>query len=317
MIIVCQNCGTRFHLDDTVIAKSSFFARCTVCDHVFSAYKPKRVEEITFLDIDRAKRDHANNHVITIGSRKGGVAKTTTCLNLGFSLSLHDKKVLLIDFDSQANLSLALGYKELPTFFDAQKAVDRPLSDFIKETKYPNLSLLPSGRNMVLLNKLYFGARNFEYMLKDRLYSVKAQYDAIIIDTPPSIEYYTLNALSASNRVIIPCQCDYLAAHGVDQVLRLIALMRKKANPHLRSRILFTMLDRGCNSSQLVFSKIADLYQGQTFRTVIEADEVLKEAQILSMPAIHYSHDSVAGKQYLELAKEIVGSLNGTQPAAA
>lgn len=317
MIIVCQNCKTRFHLDDAAITKSSFVARCAVCDHVFSAYKPKHVEEITFLDIDRAKRDPTNNHVITIGSRKGGVAKTTTCLNLGFSLSLHDKKVLLVDFDSQANLSLALGVKELPTFFDAQKAIDRPLSDFIVETKYSNLSLLPSGRNMVMLNKLFFGARDFEYMLKDRLYSVKEQFEAILIDTPPSIEYYTLNALTASNRVIIPCQCDYLSAHGVDQVLRLIALMRKKANPLLHSRILFTMLDRSCNSSKMIFSKIADLYKGQTFKTVIEVDEVLKEAQILSMPAIHYSHDSVAGKQYLELAKEIVGSLDGTRSAAA
>ena len=316
MIIVCQKCKTRFHLDDDVTDKSSFVARCTVCNHIFSAYKPKRVQEITFLDIDRARQDGANNHVMTISNRKGGVAKTTTCLNLGLSLSLHNKKVLLVDFDAQANLTLSMGHKELPTFYDAQKAIDRPLSDFIVESKYPNLCLLPSGRNMVLLNKMYFGAQDFEYMLKDRLHPIKDQFDFVLIDTPPSIEYYTLNALTASNRVVIPCQCDYLSTHGVDQVLRLIALIQKRANPQISFRILFTMLDRNSNSSQLIFSKINDLYQGQAFNTVIEMDGVLKEAQILSMPAIHYSRSSVAGKQYLELAKEIIGSLDETQPSA-
>lgn len=316
MIIICQKCSTRFHLDDDVTEKTAFVVRCTVCGHLFSAYKPKRVQEITFLNFDRARLDDANHHVMSISNRKGGVAKTTTCLNLGLSLSLHNKKVLLVDFDAQANLTLSMGHKQLPTFYDAQKAIDRSLSDFIVESKYSNLWLLPSGRNMVLLNKIYFGAQHFEYMLKDRLNTVKDQFDFILIDTPPSIEYYTLNALTASNRVIIPCQCDYLCTHGVDQVLRLISLIRKRSNPQIQSRILFTMLDRTSNSSQLILSKIKDLYQGQTFKTAIEMDGVLKEAQILSMPAIHYSRNSVAGTQYLELAKEIIQSLDDTQPSA-
>lgn len=306
MIIVCQKCRTRFHLADDATDKSSFVARCTVCGHLFSAYRPNRVQEITFLDLGKACQDDANDNVMTISNRKGGVAKTTTCLNLGVSLALYNKKVLLVDFDAQANLTLSLGQKQLPTFYDAQKALGRPLDDFIIATKYPNLRLLPSGRNMVLLNKKYFGAQHFEYMLKDRLNPVKDQFNFILIDTPPSIEFYTLNALTASNRVVIPCQCDYLSTHGVDQVLRLISLIRKKSNPLIQSRILFTMLDRTSHSSRLILSKIKDLYQGQAFHTVIEMDGTLKEAQILSMPAIHYSRESVAGTQYLELAKEII-----------
>jgi len=316
MIIVCQKCRTRFHLDDDATDKSSFVVRCTVCDHLFSAYKPNRVQEITFLSLENARKDHANDHVMTISNRKGGVAKTTTCLNLGVSLALHNKRVLLVDFDAQANLTLSLGQKQQSTFYDAQKAFDQPLDDFIVTTKYPNLWLLPSGRNMVLLNKLYFGAQHFEYMLKDRLNTVKDKFDYILIDTPPSIEFYTLNALTASNRVLIPCQCDYLSTHGVDQVMRLIKLIRKKANPLIQSRILFTMLDQASNSSRLILSKIKDLYQGQTFNTVIEMDGALKEAQILSMPAIHYSQKSVAGTQYIELAKEIISNLDDSlQPA--
>jgi len=315
MIIVCQQCTTRFHLDDDATDKSTFVARCTVCGHLFSAYKPNRVQEITFLDLEKACQDEANDHVMTVGNRKGGVAKTTTCLNLGVSLALHNQKVLLVDFDAQANLTLSLGHNRLPTFYDAQKDIDGRLDDYIVETKYPNLWLLPSGRNMVLLNKRYFGARNFEYMLKDRLHTIKDQFDTILIDTPPSIEFYTLNALTASNRVVIPCQCDYLSTHGVDQVLRLIALIRKKSNPQIQARILFTMLDQASQASGLILSKIKDLYQGQTFHTVIEMDGSLKEAQILNMPAIHYNQQSVAGTQYIELAKEIIANLN--QPVTA
>ena len=306
MIIVCQKCRTRFHLEDDATDRPSFVVRCTVCDHLFSAYKPNRVQEITFLDLEQARRSDVSPKVITISNRKGGVAKTTTCLNLGVSLALHEKKVLLVDFDAQANLTLSLGQDQLPTFYDAQKAIQEPLKSFIHETKYPNLWLLPSGRNMVLLNKTYFGAQHFEYMLKDRLNALVDRFDFILIDTPPSIEYYTLNALTASRRVVIPCQCDYLSTHGVDQVLRLIALIRKKSNPLIESRILFTMLDRNSSSSQMIFSKIEELYRGQTFETVIEVDGALKEAQILSMPVIHYSRKSVAGVQYLELAKEIL-----------
>lgn len=314
MIIVCQKCRTRFHLDDGVTDKSSFVARCTVCGHLFSAFKPNRIQEITFLDVEKARRNDIIDNVITISNRKGGVAKTTTCLNLGVSLALHNKKVLLVDFDAQANLTLSLGQKKQSTFYDAYQSFGKPLDDFIISTKYPNLWLLPSGRNMVLLNKLFFGARYFEYMLKDRLHAIKDQFDFILIDTPPSIEFYTLNALTASRQVVIPCQCDYLSTHGVDQVLRLIALIREKSNPQIESRILFTMLDRASHSSRLIFSKIKDLYEGQTFRTVIEMDAALKEAQILSMPAIHYNQKSVAGTQYIELAKEIISNRSDSAP---
>jgi len=316
MIIICQKCMTRFHLDDDATEKSTFVAKCSVCGHLFSAYKPNRVQEITFLDLEKARQGKTDGRVIAISNRKGGVAKTTTCLNLGVSLALLKKRVLLVDFDAQANLTLSLGQREAPTFYDAQKEIGKGLDAFIVTTKYSNLWLMPSGRNMVLLNKMYFGAGNFEYMLKDRLNGVKDQFDYILIDTPPSIEFYTLNALTASSRVLIPCQCDYLSTHGVDQVLRLIKLIREKSNPQIQSHILFTMLDRESQASRMILEKIQSLYQGRTFDTVIEMDGVLKEAQILNMPAIQYSQKSVAGTQYIELAKEVIAITESSVPSS-
>lgn len=313
MIIECRNCKTKFNLDNDATAQSSFMVRCSVCEHLFKAYKPSRIQEITFLDLEQARTDTHNDNIFAISNRKGGVAKTTTCMNLGASLALHKKKVLLVDFDAQANLTLCLNQKQLQTFYDAQREFRRPLNDFIFKTSYPNLWLLPSGRNMVLLNKQYFGAPNFEFMLKDRLRAVKEDFDFILIDTPPSIGFFTLNALTAANRVIIPCQCDYMSAHGVDQVLQLISLVGQKSNPGIQFKILLTLLNQKDSASQLILSKIKDLYKGQIFDTVIGVDADLKEAQIMSMPAIQYRKESVAGIQYVELAREIISAMNGSE----
>ncbi|GAB6909303.1 hypothetical protein DESC_340057 [Desulfosarcina cetonica] len=306
MIIACPKCETRFHLEDAVPRKSTFVARCSICGHLFSAFRPVRVQPITFLDLERTRQSDVGDNVVAIGNRKGGVAKTTTCLNLGASLAICGKKVLLVDLDAQANLSICLGKQALPTFYDAYDAVDRPLDDFIVATAYTNLWLLPSGRNMVLLNKRYFGTRHFEFLLKDRLATLATRFDYILIDTPPSIEFSTLNALTAARRVIIPCQCDYLSTHGVDQVLKLIALVRRHANPRIESRVLLTMMDREMTASQMILSKIQNLYRGSCFETIIETDGQLKEAQILSMPAIHYCRQSTAGLQYMALAREVL-----------
>ena len=125
--------------------------------------------------------------VIAISNQKGGVAKTTTCLNLGVSLAAMKKRVLLIDFDVQANLSLSLGYQGNLSFYTAVADGNVDLKKIIVQTSYRNLWLLPSHKKMVLLNKKYFGSNNFEFLLKDRLIGVSKHFDYILIDTPPSI----------------------------------------------------------------------------------------------------------------------------------
>lgn len=308
MIVVCPNCQTRYELSDRLVQEPSFIARCTKCQHVFSAYRPVRVEEINFLDLDAAKGRQDLDNVVAISNQKGGVAKTSTCLNLGLSLTLHKKRVLMVDFDVQANLTISLGYKENTSFYDVLNGGGR-LESLIVETQYENLSLFPSNKNMVLLNKKYFGARNFEFILKDRLLSIRDRYDYILIDTPPSIEFFTLNALTAARQVVIPSQCDYLSTHGIDQILKLIQLIKTKTNPKIEPRILITMFDKESTASKMICTKLRRLYPGMIFDTLIEMDPRIREAQIMSMPVLQYNQQSKAGLQYHRLAKELLGQL--------
>lgn len=282
-------------------------ARCQNCDHTFTAYRPVRVEEIKFLDLAEAKKRCDTDNIIAVSNQKGGVAKTSTCLNLGLSLAMYDKRVLIIDFDVQANLTISLGHKEADSFYNTINGGPDSLEKLIVPTKYPNLSILPSSKNMVLLNKRFFGANHFEFILKDRLLTIIDKYDYILIDTPPSIEFFTLNALTASQLVIIPSQCDYLSTHGIDQILKVIELIKAKTNPFIESRILVTMFDKESTASKMICTKLKQLYPGMSYDTIIELDSRIKEAQIMNMPVIQYNQQSKAGRQYLRLAKEILG----------
>jgi chromosome partitioning protein len=307
MLVVCPNCKTRYQLNDGNINGPTFSARCAKCKQVFSAYNPVQVEPVQFLDLDAARKNFDHDHIITISNQKGGVAKTSTCLNLGLSLALHDKRVLLIDFDIQANLTISLGYKETTSFYDVLNGGGKDMEDFIVETKYPNLYIFPSNKNMVLLNKKFFGAQHFEFILKDRLLPLKERFDYIIIDTPPSIEFFTLNALTASQLVIIPSQCDYLSTHGIDQILKVIDLIKGKTNPFIESRILITMFDKESTAAKMICTKLKQMYAAMSYSTIIELDPRIREAQIMSMPVLQYNQASKAGRQYFRLAEEILG----------
>ena len=307
MIVVCEKCQSQFKLDESRIKTPRFKARCSRCQHVFIAEKPAPTATLPVVDLPAPEKPAPAARVISISNQKGGVAKTTTCLNLGISLALLRKKVLLIDFDVQSNLTISLGYQNMPSFYDMLNTdpQEPPERCFVK-TKYAGLWLLPSNKNMVLLNKKYFGAPNYEYILRDRLKTLQAQFDYILIDTPPSIEFFTLNALTASDLVIIPTQCDYLSTHGVDQILKLIDLIRQKTNPAVTARVLITMYDNRSTASQVIYSKLQHIYRDQAFQALVNYDDKLREAQIMSMPVIHYDQSSRSGQQYMDLAQEVL-----------
>ncbi len=311
MIVICERCQSRFRLDEKRIKTDtkSFNARCSRCRHVFTAYRPVRIQEIPFVDLSAAKHVTRKGNTIAVSNQKGGVAKTSTCLNLGLALTKRGKRVLLIDFDVQANLSILLGSQEATSFYDVLQSGPQAMDQALVETPYPDMWLLPASKSMVLLNKKYFGADDYEYLLNDRLNLVKDRYDFILIDTPPSIEFFTLNALTASDHVIIPTQCDYLSTHGVDQILGIIDLIRRKTNPAVEARILVTMYNEEETAARVIQAKLKELYRGRLYQTIVPHDSRLREAQIMSMPVYHYDQQSRSGQAYMDLAREITESV--------
>jgi len=308
MIVVCESCNSRLKIDESRLTSSikSFSVRCPSCRHTATVFLPEQVQDVAPAQAYESQNRARAGTTIVITNQKGGVAKTSTCLNLGLSLALSEKRVLLIDFDVQANLTISMGYQNTTSFYNIMHSPDLELDSALIQTSYPGLWLLPSNKNMVLLSKKYFGKNDYEYILGKQLASVKERFDYIIIDTPPSIEFFTINALTTSDLAIVPTQCDYLSTHGVGQVLNIIDLIRKKTNPRIKSRVLVTMYDEAATASRMIFTKLNNLYPGQMYRAVIPRDERLREAQIMSMPVINYDQKSCSGLQYMALAREII-----------
>lgn len=313
MIISCNRCKTKYKLDDALARKSDIKARCAKCNNVFVIRRldphdnpPETSPYSGDGDPQRNKEgDNTYCTVITICNQKGGVAKTTTCMNLGASLAAMNKTVLLIDFDIQANLSLLLGYQDAKSFFDVIHSEGGELSNYIEETKY-GFSLLPSNSKMALLSKKHLSNDNFEYMLRDQLRKTKHSYDYIIIDTPPSGDFYTLNALLASDMAIIPTQCEYLSLNGVNHIESMINVISDKISHDIDFHILITMFDGGTISSNVIYQKLNTDYANRIFKTIIHKDSMIQESQIVHTPIMKYSDNSKSGGQYLELATEIL-----------
>ncbi|MCP3688288.1 MAG: ParA family protein [Gammaproteobacteria bacterium] len=248
--------------------------------------------------------DNPNCRVITICNQKGGVAKTTTCLNLATALMLNGKRVLVVDFDIQSNLTLLLGHKDARSFFDVINSGDETLSGFLVKTKH-DLWLLPSNSKMALLSKKHMPKENFEYMLRDRLLEVKADFDYILIDSPPSGDFYTLNALLASNAAVIPVPCDYLSLNGVNHIEGMINVIKEKIDHKIDMQVLITMFEPDNTVGQVILKQIKDKYSDRVLDTVINKDQKVQESQIMQTPVILYDPESIAAQQYQQLAIEV------------
>ncbi|MDH5473209.1 MAG: zinc-ribbon domain-containing protein [Gammaproteobacteria bacterium] len=314
MIITCTNCKTRYNISDSAIKKKEISARCAKCKHVFTVRKsvqstPVRTVENEELPIKidgiSASDSNMKAKIISVCNQKGGVAKTTTSLNLGVSLSLLKKRVLIIDFDIQANLTTLLGYKDAKSFFEVIHSKDAGISEYIIKTKL-NLWLLPSNSKMALLAKMHLQDENFEYLLRDKLKSIGHYFDYIIIDTPPSGDFYTLNALLASDMAVIPTPCEYLSMQGVNHIVNMINVIREKSGHVINYKIPITMFEPENTASKVILKKLKEEYKDRVFSTMIEKDTKVQESQIFHTPTIYYDKESRAGRQYYNLAKEII-----------
>lgn len=248
--------------------------------------------------------------IIAIANQKGGVAKTTTAVNLGASLSLMGQPVLLVDIDPQGNASSGVGIDKN----DLDRCVydvlinEVPPEEVIINTEIRNLDIIPATMQLAGAEVEMVSMLAREQILKRALMPLKDRYQYIIIDCPPSLGLLTLNALAAANSLLIPIQCEFYALEGVGQLMNTIQLVQKHLNPDLKIEgVLLTMFDARLNLSIQVVDEVKKVFGTKVFKNIIPRNVRLSEAPSHGLPVVVYDPKSKGSEAYRELAKEVMG----------
>lgn len=247
--------------------------------------------------------------IIAVANQKGGVGKTTTSVNLGACLAYIGKKVLLVDVDPQGNATSGIGIEKA----DVEHCIydilvdDVAAKDVIKPTAVENLDIIPATIQLAGAEIELVPTISREVRLKRALEAVKDNYDYMVIDCPPSLGLLTINALTASDAVLIPVQCEYYALEGLSQLLNTVRLVQKHLNTDLTIEgVLLTMLDARTNLGIQVIDEVKKYFQDKVYKTIIPRNIRLSEAPSHGQPIIIYDPRSRGAEVYLDLAKEVV-----------
>jgi chromosome partitioning protein len=247
-------------------------------------------------------------YTIAMSNEKGGVAKTTSTLSLGAALAELNYRVLLIDLDPQANLSLALGLESGESNITAANILieNASLRSAIRKTDIAHLELVPSSFRIESAEQFLPMRTHYLSTLHDALKAEPLPYDYILLDCPPALGAITLNALSAADLLIIPTQAEYFSAYALRNMMGTIRRVRQEENPSLAYRILVTLLDRRNRTHRNIFEQLQNTFGQGVFTTVIEVDTKLRESPIAGVPITQYKPNSRGSQQYRVLAQELI-----------
>lgn len=253
--------------------------------------------------------------IISIANQKGGVGKTTTAINLAASLAVAEKRTLLIDSDPQGNSSSGVG-------IDRSKIREKnlyqaiigkiPLAETLHVSPLPSLTVIPATQDLIGVEVEFVQLPDREQKLKQLLSGLPDDFEFVIIDCPPSLGFLTINALVASDFLIIPLQCEYFAMEGLSQLMNTVRLVQNRLNPGLTlSGILLTMFDTRNRLSHRVEEEVRKYFAGKVFQTIIPRNVRLSESPSHGLPVLLYDITSRGAVSYMELAREILNNGRG------
>jgi chromosome partitioning protein len=246
--------------------------------------------------------------IIAFANQKGGVGKTTSCVNIAASLGILGHKVLIIDLDPQGNTTSGVGISKKALKGSTKELLNGslPLNEIIVSTAYENLDVIPTNTALAGAEFDLFDSEDSEFRIKTALAEIKDNYDYILIDCPPSLGMLTINAFTASDGVIVPMQCEFYALEGLSQLMVTINRIKRMYNPDLSiTGILITMYNGRLLLSMQVISELEKHYEDKIFNTKISRNVKLTEAPGFGKPAYYHDKSSKGAKEYIEVAKEL------------
>ena len=251
------------------------------------------------------------SRIIAVANQKGGVGKTTTAVNLAACLATADQSTLLIDCDSQANATAAIGFPKDPSRRTLYHALilNEPFEKIVQKSQVEVLDVVPADKNLAGAAVELVNSENREYRLQAFLKEIQDRYKFIILDCPPALDLLTLNGLVAANSVLVPIQCEYLALEGVSELLDTLMRIRRTLNPTLEIEgILLTMYDERTTLSRQVATDLRSFFGAQVFQAVIPRNVRLAEAPSFGKPIIFYDIHSKGAEGYTQLAQEVINN---------